>query len=119
MDVLENLVAVIGDGIELKCNADWNQYVIWGFTSYNTSKDEEIYFGDNISSLFKSRYKSIIGQHNLIIDSVDLDHAGIYQCVTIPTDNITVSHLAVLGRAYVNLKYMSYIFARLNEMGLF
>src|SRR6218665_984972 len=98
--VPRSLVALTGAGAELKCSADENQSVIWGFTSYNTSRDTDLYFGDNISLPFISRYKiekKIRGQHNLVIDSVDLDHAGKYQCVTIATGSKTFAHLNVLG----------------------
>src|SRR5688572_13946874 len=75
LTVPKSSVAVIGDKVELKCSADGDQQVIWGFTSFNASKDTDIYHGNNISSAFTSRYKidrRISGQHNLVIDPVDL-----------------------------------------------
>lgn len=111
LTVPRNLVALTGEKVELKCSVEENPSVVWGFTSYNTSKDADISFGENISLPLKSRYKiekRVRGQHNIVIDSVDLDHAGKYRCLTIATGIKVVAYLTVLGR-YLKYTYTLHI----------
>ena len=92
--------AVIGNRVELKCSSNSDKQVVWAFTPTNISTDTELYFGDDISLPFRSRYtinNSVRGQHNLIINSVDLELAGKYSCVEFATDNKAISYLTVLG----------------------
>src|SRR6218665_2042104 len=98
-------VAVIGDKVEMNCSETrsfwmWTySYTTWTYTSWNTSTEIEIYLDADDNSM-RSRYtidKRINGQRNLIIDSVDLAHAGRYQCEGVYQPLINDIQLIVLG----------------------
>jgi len=76
-------VVIIGERVELKCIVTEDDSTSWKYTSWNSSTEANIYLGRDIFTSMRSRYKidkRISGQHNLIIDPVDLAHAGRYQC---------------------------------------
>ena len=93
---------MIGEKVELKCSVTENDVASWKYTSWNTSTDADIYLGRDIITSMKSRYtikKNISGQHNLIIDSADLAHAGRYQCTGVQKALITDVQLIVIGKS--------------------
>ena len=101
MYVPRSSVVLTGDKVEFHCSVTGSGLTTWTYTSWNTSTEREIYSGLDIFDSVKSRYKidkRISGQHNLIIDSVDLAYAGIYKCTSgIQKTLRTDIQLVVLG----------------------
>ena len=95
-------VVMIGSRMELNCSVNENDSRAWTYTSWNSSTERSIYLGENIVASMRSRYridKTTSGKHNLIIDSVDLTHAGRYRCISIMQQSLMNDiQLTVLGR---------------------
>src|SRR6218665_72977 len=93
-------VVLIGEGVELKCSVTGNDVATWKYTAWNSSTETNIYLGkDDIVTSMRSRYKidkNISGQYNLIIEPVDLVHAGRYQCLGVQQSLINDIQLIVL-----------------------
>ena len=95
-------IVALGAGIKLNCSISENYSALWTYTSWIKSKETNLYLGTDILASMRSRYridKTISEQHNLIIDSVDLAHAGRYTCYSVMQYSlINDIQLIVLGK---------------------
>ena len=94
-------VVLIRERVSMNCSVNRSDEATWTYTAWNTSTETNIYSGRDIVASMRSRYKidrRISGEHNLIIESVDLFHAGRYKCTAIMERQLKMDVLvAVLG----------------------
>ena len=79
----KNHVALPGDEVRFNCITDLPDGVTLDLKSAITGDKLEIYYGAVPVDAFAHRYKvdsSKAGQQTLIMDRVDKDHAGVYEC---------------------------------------
>ena len=74
----KNTVALLGKTVILECTTNLSTPVRWKVNS------DIIYYNEVITESLRSRFRienSSYGTHNLVIDKVDLSHAGTYICL--------------------------------------
>ena len=113
-------VVVNGTRVELNCCINENDSATWTYISWNASTETSIYLGKDIVASMRSRYKidkSISGQHNLIIDSVDLAHAGRYRCTGVQNQSLVNDiELTALGNYKLVITYYADLLALANDI---
>src|SRR6218665_648429 len=103
-----NTIAKIGQRVELECSTNAILPLIWNFAKVNSTRFETVYHLEAIISNFSSRYKVNTtkgGRVALVIDSVDMDHAGTYRCKNTPTynpqDRNVSAQLVIIGTLHM------------------
>ena len=86
-----NTIAFVGRRVAFECSTNVTLPLRWDFAEVNSTGFKNIYRLGKIINNFSSRYKvvniTIEGRWTLVIDSVDMDHAGTYRCQNTPTYN--------------------------------
>src|SRR6218665_1516249 len=99
-------VVLIRERVSMNCTVNRSDVAMWTYTAWNTSTKTNIYSGRDIVTSMRSRYmidRRISGEHNLIIESVDLFHAGRYKCTAIMEVQLKMDVLlAVLGTVTIH-----------------
>src|SRR6218665_220411 len=100
-----NTIAFVGRRVEFECSTNVTLPLRWDFAEVNSTRFEPVYYLEKILSNFSSRYKvntTIKGRFALVIDSVDMDHAGTYRCQNTQTynsqDRNVSAQLVVIGK---------------------
>jgi len=99
-----NTIAKIGQRVELECSTSALLPLRWDFAEVNSTRFEAVYRLETITRKCSSRYKvntTTKGRFALVIDSVDIAHAGTYRCQNEPNydslERNASAQLAVIG----------------------
>src|SRR6218665_3562834 len=105
-----NTIAKIGQSVELECTTNATLPLNWDFAEVNSTRFEHIYRNEVFESNFSSRYymyniSSSVKRHwVLVINSVDIYHAGTYKCGNVYEPKFiqmnATAQLAVMGKTF-------------------
>jgi hypothetical protein len=82
----KNTAVKFGDDVVLRCNIDGNSSVIWDFYDVRRTRKNDSRLVSTrgiIMEQFKGKYRlnrTLTGQNDLVIKSVQVEDAGIYEC---------------------------------------
>ena len=103
-----NTIAKIGQRVELNCSTNATLPLTWDFADVNSTRFEHTYRNEIVESKFSSRYdvyniSSSVERHwVLVINSVDIYHAGTYKCGNAYEPKViqmnATAQLAVIGK---------------------
>src|SRR6218665_2863182 len=98
-----NAVSVVGNRVKLECSTQPHVLypVDWEFAPAGSNRFSYIYASRRLTASLSSRYKIDTDgktRYDVVIDSVDLSHAGTYRCMPLSDELKNVSaQLTVLG----------------------
>jgi len=98
-----NTVSVVGNKTKIECsrNPHPSHPVNWVFSPAGSKDFSRIYIGKRITESLSSMYKIDTDnrtRYDIVIDSVDMSHAGTYRCTPIAEEQLRASaELIVIG----------------------
>lgn len=94
-----NEMALANESVQLQCSTGSEKPLRWYVTYSGTTETKTLFGRGNLSSAGESKYRiDTSARYNLIIDSVDLSHAGTYICAEEPFGLEVEAKLAVIGK---------------------
>src|SRR6218665_848797 len=101
-----NTISFVGDTVKMECSNNSSMAPIdWEFTLAGFNNESFIYSAGRITEKLSSRYwieTDSKSRYDIVIDSVDLSHAGTYRCMPNTKEVINTSsytaQLIVLGK---------------------
>lgn len=115
LKVPENKMSLLNRKTELQCSTNSIMPLIWSFISSGSPLFYTILFiHGNLTTSGAAKYKierSVRGEYNLVMESVDLSYAGRYICTDGSFAPEVEAELAVIGKGY-------HIFLHCKVLGL-
>lgn len=97
-----NTVSFVGERVRIECSSNPSDLLVdWEFARAGSNSFSYIYTGERITESLTSRYKMDTDgktRYDIVIDSVDLSHAGRYRCTPVTGQLLSATaSLTVLG----------------------